>query len=165
MLNSVPFGIPSHITILTSSAIPQVVLASSVSGSRYLWGEQLCGFQLTPQRRHLRASGLQHQVLSSKVQMWTLQARAWHQMCTAGTVEDLHPKGWVLVNGKRWMLFLFSPLQDGRCWDGVYLASSGMTWWDRVLSGGQLNSGYYLASRCPTPFSLPLTQASLKCPS
>lgn len=85
---------------------------------------------------------------------------AWLHVCTAGTVEDLHPMGWVLVNGKWWVLFLFSPLQDGRCWDGVHLASSGMTWWDRVHSGGQLNSGSYGPSCCPTPSPCP----SLKLP-
>ena len=80
---------------------------------------------------------------------------AWLQVCTAGTVEALHPMGWVLVNGKWWVLFLFSPLQDGRCWDGVHLASSGMTWRDRVHSAGQLNSGFYGPSCCPTPSPSP----------
>ena len=155
---------PHTLLCCTSSAIPQVVLASTVSGSRYLWGDQFCGFQLTPQRGHLRASWLQHQGFSTKVQMWTLQSCAWLQVCTAGTVEDLHPVEWVLANGKWWMLFIFSPLQDGRCWDRVHLASSGMAWWDRVHSGGQLNMAQ-LALLPPFALSLPLTQASLECPS
>ena len=87
------------------------------------------------------------------------------QACTAGTVEDLHLMGWVLVSGKWWIPFSFSPLQDGWCQDEVYPVSLGMTQRDwQSHSGGQLNSGSYWPSLCPAPLPLPGTLASWECP-